>query len=186
MYAFFVAILVILVIILFAPLRVKITFKEMKMEVVASIFNLPVFKLIKKKDAEKKKPAEEKTAELTENTESLFVKLNRFKDVFGNTVRLLRRFVGISDISLNLSIGTGDAALTAISTGALWAAIYRVIGVLGNICYIDNHNVEITPNFTESQFSLNAQCIIKSRIAYIIFIAITILAKTKPRKGKEE
>ena len=52
--------------------------------------------------------------------------------------------------------------------------------------YIDNHDVEITPVYNETMLSIDGECIIESRIVYIIFIAITILIKINSRKGKEE
>lgn len=185
MYAIIAAILIILICILFGPLKVKIDLHTNKLNATFFLFNIPVFKL-KRSQKEDSESSSKKSADFTKETEKITVKLKRFTDTFGITVKLLRKFVGIKDLNLNIIVGTGDAALTAISVGALWAVVYRVLGIVGSICYIDEQSVEITPDYTETVFSLNGDCIIKSRIAYIIFIVITILMKIKSRKGKEE
>ena len=186
MYAILAAILIILICILFAPLKVKITFTDMKLGVKVYLFNIPVFKLNKNESAMTTKPPAQKAEAFKTKTESLGDRLKRFANTFSTAVKLLRRYVGIKDINFNLIVGTGDAAVTAISVGALWAAVYTVLGIVGNICFIDNQKVEISPDYAKNSFSIDAMCIIKSRIAYIIFIAITILIKIKSRKGKEE
>lgn len=185
MYAIIAAILIILICILFAPLKVKIDFHTNKLRATFFLFNIPVFK-IKRSQKENSETSSKKSADFTKETEKLTAKLKRFTDTFRTTVKLLRKFVGIKDLKLVVHVGTGDAALTAISVGALWAVVYRVLGIVGSICYIDNQNVDIIPDYTETAFSLDGDCIIKSRIAYIIFIAITFLMKIKSRKGKEE
>ena len=48
------------------------------------------------------------------------------------------------------------------------------MGIVGRIVSIDNHSVEISPDYSRQVFSSEGQCIIKSRIVYIIIIYITI------------
>ena len=187
MYAIVAAVLIILIFILLAPLRVQLTFKEGKLLIKAFLFNIPVYCL---KDAVEEEDSpittDEKVNTYTRSTRNLSSRIKNFASVFTTAVRLIRKYVGVKKIALNVCVGTGDAAVTAISTGALWAATYVAIGAIGSVAYIDEQQVEITPNYTETVFSFDVDCIIKSRIVYIIFIMVAILIKIYSRKGKEE
>lgn len=187
MYAIIAAILIILICILFLPLKVVASYKEKKTAVRIYLGGVRVFRLkLKEKGEKPSKTPDEKVEKLEKDTRSLGEKIKHFADIFKTAVRLLRRYVSIHNINLKIDVGTGEAATTAVSSGVLWGAIYGLLGIIGSIVYINRHNVKINPVYTNAAFSIEGECIIKSRIAYIIFIAITILIKIKSRKGKEE
>ena len=188
MYAIIAAILIILICILYLPLKIEVSYKETRLTVRAFFAGIPVFKLNpkgKEKDSSPRTP-EEKVKKMEKDTLSFGEKIKHFADIFKTTVKLLRKYVSFDNVNLQIDVGTGEAATTAVSTGILWGAVYGLMGIIGSIMYINRHNVQINPVYARPEFSLNAKCIIKSRIAYIIFIAITILIKIKSRKGKEE
>lgn len=190
MYAFIAAILIILICILFLPLKIEASFREKQLAVRVFLVGIPVFKLKpslkEKKEQQPSKTPEEKVEKLEKDTRTLGEKIKHFADVFTTAVKMLRKYVSIENVSLKIDVGTGEAATTAVSTGVIWGAVYGLLGIIGSIMYINKHNVQINPVYTHAAFSFDAKCIIKSRIAYIIFIAITILRKMKSRKGKEE
>jgi len=187
MYGILIAVLIILIFILFAPLKVQLTFKDKKLVIKASLLNIPVYRVKDSVDEQKKDATtDEKAATYTRTSRNLGARIKRFADGFPTAVRMVRKYVGIKKIAINVELGTGDAAITAISTGALWATTYSVMGIIGSVAYIDEEKVEITPNYNDKIFSFDIDCIIKSRIVYIIFIMIAILIKIHSRKGKEE
>ncbi len=109
-----------------------------------------------------------------------------FPDLFGTSIRLLKKYAFIKILDLYIKVGTSDAATTAIATGTLWASVYSLIGVIAGIVPVEKHNVNIVPDYVNAVFTLNGKCIIKSRVVHIIIIAVTILKKINPQKGKEE
>lgn len=191
MYAIITAILIILICILFLPLKVEVSYKEKKLKIVVFITGIPVCKISpdiksKKKENPSKEDSSKRVEELEKDVLTFGEKIKHYAEIYTNTVKLLRKYVAIDKVDLKIDVGTGNAATTAIGTGILWSAAYRLISIIGSIMYINRHHVEINPIYTNTAFSLDGKCIIKSRIAYIIFIVITILMKIKSRKGKEE
>lgn len=190
-YAIIAAILAIIVCILFLPFKLEVYYKEKQLKIVAFILGIPIYRLnpdikSKKKGKTSKSDSPGRVEDVEKDVLTLGERIEHYAEIYNNTVKLLRKYVGIDKVQLKIDIGTGDAATTAVGTGLLWSAAYRLISIIGSIMYINNHNVQINPIYTKTAFSVDGKCIIKSRIAYIIFIAITILMKIKSRKGKEE
>lgn len=186
-YAFLAVIII--AIILCAPARAELTFKDRKAGGRIFLWKIPIYKIaFKEKEGKLKeqKSPEEKVKVFEKSSKNLGERIKAFASLCRIAVKLIRKLVRIEGISVNICIGTGDAATTAISVGALWAAVYTLLGVVGRIIFIDKHDVKINPDYTRSTFLAEGECIIKSRIVYIIIIAITILVKIKSLKFKEE
>lgn len=182
-YGIIAAILILLICILFLPLKAELIYKE-QMSIRVFFSGIPVYKtVLKGKEKEPSKHPEEKAEKLEKSSKKLGDKIDDFRSFYKMTVKLLKRHVSLEEIKLKVDFGTGEAATTAVLTGVLWGALYGLIGRLGHICYIKNHNVNITPVYNEARFSFEGKCIFKSNIAYIIFIAITILMKIKSRRS---
>ena len=182
-----------IILILFAPLRLILSFENSDFRAKVVLAGIPVYTYKGKKDKKSIDEAVEDRVKLLEkDTLSLGEKIKGLVGASRLAARLLGKYTSIKNFSLKLLIGTGDAATTAVSVGLSWAAIYNLLGIVGRIVYIDNHSVEISPDYSGQVFSAEGKCIIKSRIVYIIIIAITILLKIKSRnhpsmeKGKED
>lgn len=80
-----------------------------------------------------------------------------------------------SDLSAKITIGVGDACLSANLCGLLGIAANVAAGIYATCNH--NFNVQIKPHFTLKQFSLHADCIIKLSMANII-IGYIIYKKT--------
>ncbi len=169
-------ILIILLLLLLAPLKVVSEYDEKKFKLNVYLYGVKVFSL-KKKDAASSASPEEKAEKVKKKSEDVALKISDILKLSKTTLRLLKKYVSVTLIKLDIIIGTGDAATTAVNTGALWAAVYGLIGVIGRIVYIDSHKVNISPDYAQSIFDIKGKCIIKSRVVYIIIIAITILMK---------
>lgn len=181
-------IIAIIVLLLFLPLRIVFSYHEKVFSTKVFVLGVQVFKhspKTQKKD-KKKDNAEETVKKAEKSVGKLSDKIRHYASVSKKATSLARKYAKIKSIRLRMKIGTGDAPSTAISTGIMWGQAYTLIGIIGNIMYIDKHDVEITPVYNENVLSLDGECIIESRIVYIIFIAITMLIKINSRKGKEE
>ncbi len=175
-------VLVILICILFLPIKAELLYKE-QARLKVSFVGIPIYKkILKKKENQKTKTPEEKAQKLDKSSKKLGKKIKEFKAFYKMATKLLNRYVKLDEIMIKIEFGTGDAPTTAISTGALWGIVYGLIGKIGSICQIQKHDVVINPNYNNTIFSFEGKCIIKSSIAYIIIIAITILMK----RNKEE
>lgn len=185
----FVFLLVLLLLIfLMLPLKVYIEYADGKLVFKIKIAGITLKKKGKRKQeqAPKKETPQEKKKAFDKDTLSLHNKASQISELCKTTCRLGRKYIKNEKLSVNISMGTGDAATTAVGIGALWAVVYGLIAIISKIVIIDNHKVDITPDYSEASFKANAECILSSRIVYIIIIAITILIKLKPLKGKEE
>ena len=59
----------------------------------------------------------------------------KFADSFKTASKLMQKFLTVEKFVVQITAGTGSAPSTAISTGMLWATVYNVIGVIGNVVY---------------------------------------------------
>lgn len=182
-------IIAIIVLLLFLPLKIIFSYHEKVFSTKVFVSGVRVFKhspKTKNKKDKKKDNAEETVKKAEKSVGKLGERIRHYASVSKKATTLARKYAKIKSISLRMKIGAGDAPSTAISTGIMWGQVYTLIGIIGSIMYIDNHDVDVTPVYNETVLSIDGECIIKSRIVYIIFIAITILIKINSRKGKEE
>ena len=182
-------IIAIIVLLLFLPLKIVFYYHEKVFSTKVFVLGVRVFKHSPKpkdKKNKKKDNPEETVKKAEKSVGKLGERIRHYASVSKKATTLTRKYVKIKSIRLRMNLGVGDAPLTAISTGIMWGHVYTLMGIIGSIMYIDNHDVEITPVYNETVLSIDGECIIKSRIVYIIFIAITILIKINSRKGKEE
>ena len=170
------------------PFKVIIELNDRKIIFKFFLSGIPVGKLRQKEKNEDSKNVS--TNDKVKNTEKSIItlseKIKKIRELFKTTVKLTKKYIRIENITVDIEEGTGDAASTAVSAGILWTTVYSLISAIGRIASINKHNVQITPVYSESLFSVNGKCIIKTRIVYIIFIAVTILYKRKAKKAKEE
>ena len=181
-------IIAIIVLLLFLPLRIVFSYHEKVFSTKVFAIGVQIFKhspKTQKKD-KKKDNAEETVKKAEKSVGKLSDKIRHYASISKKATTLARKYAKIKSITLKMKIGVGDAPSTAISTGIMWGQVYTLIGIIGSIMYIDKHDVEIAPVYNENVLSLDGECIIESRIVYIIFIAITMLIKINSRKGKEE
>ena len=172
-------------IILLLPVKTRIVFDEGKLKAYINVLCFKI-KLKKKGKASRKKSSSSKNEEVlfTDKIINMNQKLMAYYDIYVKTSKLTKKYFNVKKFVVNITVGTGDAALTAVSAGSLWGIVYNFIGALGNFLYIDNPDVTITPDYNETEFKSDAECIISTRIVYIIFIMISILIKHK--KSQEE
>ena len=79
------------------------------------------------------------------------------------------------NLGIYIGFGTGDAAVTGVTYGVISGIIYTVTGIIDSLCGVQNKNIRISPDFFNSQFSANCECILRLRNVHIIIIAIKFL-----------
>lgn len=175
-YAAFV--LILFIFILFLPVKIETGFENKNTFLEIYIGKFRVHKNQKKRKAEPREPQKE-AGEFEKKTKSFTKKIKEFSSLCTRAARLLKKYVHLEEISLDVTLGTGDAPTTAIGTGGLWAVSYALVGAVGKIMQPEKYNVLVTPDYSETKFRAKGKCILKSRIVYIIIIAISILTKIK-------
>ena len=174
-----------LLIVLFASVKVKVSFENTAVIVEVYILGILIFKRNFKKGnaaAKQEKDVEKNVKRFEYGLSAIGKRIKLFCKVSKYTLRIIKKYVSIASVNAEFTIGTGNAATTAVSTGVIWASAYNLLGIIGRIAYIDNHNLRVNPDYTNTVFNLKGECIIKSRLVYIIFISL----KIKTLMGKEE
>lgn len=184
-YAF--AAVIILCFILCAPVRAQLVFKDQKASGRLYLWKIPIYKKSvkeKKEEGKTKDSPEEKVKTFQKSSKKLSERIREFSELRRSTLRLIKKYVKLENVSVDILFGTGEAASTAIGIGILWGAVYSVLGNIGRIIFVNKHDVKINPDYQKATFKTQGKCIIRSRIVYIIIIAITILIKIKFRRNK--
>lgn len=104
-----------------------------------------------------------------------------FKDEFEYFLRHLK----VKRFAWNISIGTRDAAVTAILTGLIWIITGNITSAFYQKIAADWHKPElkVSPNFKKEVFSTSLNCIFKIRVGNIMVTGIKILKKKVTRLG---
>ena len=111
----------------------------------------------KKQSSDEETLSENNEAQFAENTGKLAENAKSFAECFKTASKLTQKFLTVEKFVVQITAGTGNAPSTAISTGMLWATVYNVIGVVGNVVYIENPVVEITPDYSQAVFKSYAK-----------------------------
>ena len=176
----FLAVLAVIVLLLFVPVKVEIHFENKKTDVKVKVFGIPLKRVTPAKEV---KESHEQARKLFENnTKKLSQKIRDFAVIFKTTAKLTRRYAKVENISIRINFGTGDAATTAVSTGVLWSLVCGCVSAVSLVARAEKPSIEITPAFNECFFNSEGMCIISSRLVYITIIAIKILIKIKTRE----
>lgn len=69
-------------------------------------------------------------------------------------------------------IGVGDAMITALSTGSLWAVKGMLTGFLSSRARLLELSLIVEPDFNNEKLVSHINCILKMRIVHIILIAL--------------
>jgi len=174
-----------LLILLFAKVRLVLTFSKTKNSGLTSDIYLEVSggiikKAIPLKGSKKKKKGKTET-EIKDTELSITDKLKKYYDTFvhikntwSRSKRSVRKRIIAEEINLDISFGTGDAAHTGIATGALWGAVYNVIGFVANFIRVTEPQIHIHPDYEAELLEFDGRCILKLSVANIISILLIV------------
>ncbi len=181
-------VLFVLLIILFMPIGVGAKYENgvfVIVKIALFSFDIPINKVIKKPSGKKKKRKEEKPKKPEDDLEKGIIGLDFILSLFGNFRRFVRKKVRLSDFKLKISIGTSDAASTAVTTGLLWSLSYNLLGLIDKLVLVKDPIVKVEPEFNQATFSITAQGIFATCIANIIAVAVVFVFKFLKYKNKK-
>jgi len=189
-------ILAVLAIILFVPIGVGLGYEKG----ILLILKIGFIKLSKpitlgggKNKPEKKEKKPEKREALPEPEKELDREINYLDfilELAGDFRRFMREKLSIEDLDINVRLGTGDAASTAVLTGVTWGLLANVIKLVDLLAKVKKPYYNVEPCYNDATFSVSARGILVSRLAYIIAVAIVLAYKymkyKNTQKTKEE
>ena len=104
-------------------------------------------------------------------------------DVLG-ILRHIRRTFGMKRLDVSIDYGTGDAAVTGITSGALWALISSVSAYVGRYINIKNIlNIAVKLNYTERVLNYKINFVFTARVYHLLKTVKLVLRFTKTLKG---
>jgi len=101
-------------------------------------------------------------------------------------LKFLLQHVEVRSLTWQSTIGVGDAALTALASGALWAVKGTVLGLVQSRTRAKDEDVVVVvfPSFRRLEFQTFLQCIFSLALVHIIYAQGLLLWKRhKYRKG---
>ena len=173
---------VILFVILFTHVRLRITYKKSGAGSVGSIYIQYLFikiRIYPQKKKTDKEGGEKPQKELSEYQLGIKKILRLFEEIKDDIIKILyyasERLIRIENLNFNFKFGLDDPMDTGILTGAVNGAVYTVLGVVHNHSYIENCDINITPDFDNVCHFLKINCIIRMRNVHITVILIKII-----------
>jgi hypothetical protein len=128
-----------------------------------------VLSKVKKNAEEKEKPVAKADAVLVS------------KDILSIIAEFKHKFT-ITELKINLNIGTGDAADTAIACGTLYSSIYGILGALQNAIYIVPPQININPDYSSKVASGNFSISFRTKPILLRKILFKIIKLFKNQK----
>ena len=179
------AIILVLALILFIPLKADISYtaKKIKIGLAAGPFRI---KMKKADKAKEKAPAESEKKAGNEKKLSFDDGINLLS-AFYESSRAIRRTVKVEKLELSALYGSGDAAATGFLIGIAYAEIYKLIGLVSCIFTVDPPIITITPCYEdEPVFDSEFELRVKTNAAKALYTAVKFYKKYKSynkRKG---
>ena len=180
--------LLITAIALFVKIKVVINFKKQKDEDFIVNIRLHFFGGLfkrevptkQKSDKGKKDKSEEKPElKFFEKVKKYYGDFLKFKTVYKENNKKIRKTVYAEKIHLDINFGLGDAAKTGIATGCVWAGIYNVIAFISKVIRIKEPKINVTPMYNDLSCEAGGECIITARPVNLIITAFGLYKSYK-------
>jgi hypothetical protein len=94
--------------------------------------------------------------------------------IFKRIADYLKRKKSKVELEIKILLGTGDAALTGILCGLLWAVAANILSYLAQYLKVTSEEITIAPDFEKSVFEADINCIFQTKLAHIIVVLIKI------------
>lgn len=175
-------ILLILVFLLLMPLGIGVKYENgafLIVKVSFLSFNISFEGIIDKlgKKKKKQKPAEDAKVDLEKEIDKSITDIDFIITLFGDFRRKVRSGFTLKNFDLIITMGTAEAASTAVLTGMLYGFAYNLLALADKIVYVDNPKVNIKPQFNDATFKLTLNGIITTRLVHIIATAFVFAYK---------
>ena len=207
LYYILAAMAVLLLILLFASVKVYLEYKDEIFTLSVKIWGVRIFHhknvvgdgvpdVPHKKSGRKKNDKRKKSREIagqarnddTAAPVSLREKIAHWQELYYKSRLALEAAaekiagkITFETLTLVIRFGDGNAATTGIETGALWGIAGGITALLNNFFMVKEQDIQIIPDFTPDKkfIEVYAGSIIKTRLAHIISVIFTIMIKLK-------
>ena len=154
--------------VLFIPIKCIISYDKERKLAVVRIFGITVYSSEKSKRKKKKqnvseKKDDEKTFRLRENISDIY-------DALKIIYRSARNELTIKKLYLSYKFGRGDAAMTGIYAGTVYAVFHGLGTFIYNRFNVKQQKIDILPDFDNNIDELELSIIIKLRVINIVGI----------------
>lgn len=100
--------------------------------------------------------------------ESLYKTYKNAKTKVVPVFKYIIKKIEIKKFVLKLSMGTGDAAATAVLYGAAWIVVGNVMTLTRSYLKVNNPQIVIVPIFSQVELCIDFSCIISLKVGHII------------------
>ncbi len=188
----FVLILALAVVFLYSQLKIIAEYRNGKL---ALTFRC-LFVKITIDDSKFKKQKEEGTmSDGKKDTLGAFGRIKNFKksyddskDILAEILNLIKDRCEFSGIYIRVRYGTGEAAVTGMIYGAIWALVGNAYSLLCRFFQVEFPTIELEPVFGSKAFEIEAEGIITTKLVHIInavYRSYKLYSKYKKQKGVE-
>lgn len=112
--------------------------------------------------------------------------ISTYNDLIKYINRRLKKGYQSGNFEFSTSIGTGDAALTGLLCGIVWAILGNLRMQRDYYRVLKDVHFNVFPDFKKKIFSVNIDCIITVKTVYIIYVLKTIERIFKLEKERIE
>ena len=110
--------------------------------------------------------------QIQQNIDKVKLIYEAYKQVFQGVKKYIRGKIICPYFTLTLYFGLGDAALTGITTGGIWAFIYNVFSIINRIVVVQKREINVYPDFNEKRCDICFDSIFTIRIVHIIIVSV--------------
>lgn len=154
---------------------IKLKYKVPIIDVVFNEKFLPGIRMSKKLTSKTKEIQESKSILNLRNLRDMYNRLKNNLILYRKPLRYLSEKTYFSSIVWHTSLGTGDAAYTAVLSGTLWGIKSNIVNYLIKNKKHGKIDISVVPDFSKPVFESDLNCIIKIQNANIIIGGIRIL-----------
>ena len=94
---------------------------------------------------------------------------------YANQIRYLISKTTIQNFSIDMEIGLGDAAQTALISSSILTVFFSLKGHMKNKFKLKDSQIKLLPNFEGAKFDMVLDCIIDVKLGHIIITGIRML-----------
>lgn len=94
-------------------------------------------------------------------------------------IKWLFKYINICKVKLNITVGTPDAAMTAIEYGTVCSAVYPVTAMLDGVAHIGFKEINVNSDFENGKCDFGFSGTVKMQIFYLALCAFKIYRTLK-------
>ena len=108
------------------------------------------------------------------------------KYLIKKTICYLKRKLIFKELKLNVQIGVGDAAGTAMIYAFAWTVAGIAFSYIYNNFKVEKHYINIKENFMEKMFNIDLYCIFTVKLVHIIIVALKLFLSIRKNQKKKQ